>query len=164
MVFKWKSLSKTFINYGTFVLHQWCCSCCFYSVQTFESVKQNLHFVTIQMKAAQQIFSCCTGYYAVITRWFELLSLWKKILQCNHSYESCGANFSCCADDNVQTFGSVDEILKHVSIQMKATMQFFPVVWFINFYIIVQVTVPWLFKHKLGYWLLVSFGSLYSLK
>lgn len=70
------------------------------------------------------------------------MSMWKKILQCNYSYESCGADFSCCADYYVQTFGSVDEILERVYIQMKATMRYFRVVWFINFYIIVQVTVP----------------------
>lgn len=121
-------------------------------------MKKILHFVTIQMKAAEQIFP------VVVVIMLHLQSVEKNQVQCNHSSESCRADFSCCADDNVQTFGSVDEILKHVSIQMKATMQFFPVVWFINFYIIVQVTVLWLFKHKLGYWLLVSFGSLYSLK
>ena len=68
-------------------------------------------------------------------------SVEKILFQCNHSSESCRADFSCCADYCVQTFGSVDEILEHVSIQMKA-MQYFPVVWFIIFYIIVQVTVP----------------------
>lgn len=70
------------------------------------------------------------------------MSLWKKILQCYYSYDGCGADFSCCTDYCVQTFGSVDEIPECVSIQMKATMQHFPVVWFINVYIIVQVTVP----------------------
>ena len=96
----------------------------------------------------------------------QCLNVWiheKHPAFCNHSNESCRADLSCSADYCVQTFGSVDEILEHVSIQTKA-MQYFPVVWFIIFYIIVQVTVPWLFKHKLGYWLLVSFGSLYSLK
>lgn len=116
------------------------------------------------MEAAEQIFPVVVLVIMLYLQGGSNLWVWKKILQCNHSYESCGADFSCCTDYYVQTFGSVDEILEHVSIQMKATMQHFPVVCFINFYIIVQVTVLWLFKQKLGYWLLVSFGSFYSLK
>ena len=101
----------------------------------FESMKKILHFVTIQMKAAEQIFP------VVVVIMLYLQGVEKNQVQCNHSSESCRADFSCCADDNVQTFGSVDEILERVSIQMKA-MQYFPVVWFIIFYMIVQVTVP----------------------
>ena len=101
----------------------------------FESMKKILHFVAIQMKAAEQIFP------VVVVIMLYLQGVEINQVQCNHSSESCRADFSCCADDNVQTFGSVDEILERVSIQMKA-MQYFPVVWFIIFYMIVQVTVP----------------------
>ena len=76
----------------------------------------------------------------MVLTFFE--SVEKNQVQCNHSSESCRADFSCCADYYFPTFGCVDEIPEHVSIQMKATMQYFPVVWFINFYIIVQATVP----------------------
>ena len=69
-------------------------------------------------------------------------SVEKNQVQGNHSIESCSADFSCGADYYVQTFGSVDEIPECVSIQMKATIQHFSAVWFINVYIIVQVTVP----------------------
>ena len=83
-------------------------------------------------------------------------------MQCNHSSESCRADFSCCADYYVQTFGSVGEILKRVSIQMKVTMQYFPVLWFINLYIIVLCCVYSNISLATDYY--VSFGSLYSLK
>lgn len=124
LMFKWKSLSKTFIWY--FCIAPMMLFMLFLQCLNVWIGEKNPAFCNHSNESCTADLSCCTGYYAVITRWFELLSLWKKILQCNHSYESCGADFSCCTDYYVQTFGSVDEILKHVSIQMKATMEFLP--------------------------------------
>jgi len=72
-----------------------------------------------------------------------------KILKCSHSKESYWAVFSCgavyYAVRDGWNFESVDEILKcDLTIQKKATEQYFPVVLFIMLYEMVEILSPWM--------------------
>ena len=114
-------------------------------VLTFESVDE-IERCDPSRENYWAALSCGTFYYAVLGGWtFESVH-W--ILKCNHSNESYQPVCSCGAVcylvyKVVSTSESVDESWS-VTIQMKATEQYVPMVLFILLYRVVLTSSPWM--------------------